>query len=237
MNLRSILFSVGRNLKADADLGSLVWGTPMKFPDARAAYVLLAVGFSVIAVGFLWDYQVHAAQLGAGGHAGHEEPFVGPPAHDAVLAGAGLVGVGLAAVALRRISGVDLATRVGLAKYVALVLLLADGAIHLFAVNEHLSIVAFAAFFLAAGIGELALPVVGGRRDRFVAWAGIAASAALIALFVYSRIFPAPISGEVEEVDALGVLSKVIEAAAIALLAYVLLSHRASRTVARTAGA
>jgi len=198
----------------------------IRLSSAAAGILLLALGLVLSAAGAFADYRAHAQVAESGGHAGHE-PVTGPPAHDAVVVGLGLAGIGAASIGLGALMRKDLGTRVGLAKYAALVLLIADGVLHLFVMNEHLSLAIFAAFFLGAGGVELGLPIVGVRRDRFVSWAGILVSAGLIAIYGYTRVLPPPFEEAPEPSEALGILSKVIEACVIALLGYVLLRRRA----------
>lgn len=186
------------------------------------SYGLIVLGLAISVGGFYSDYLIHSQT----GHVDHE-PGLGPPAHNLTAIGLSTLGLGVASLGFAFLLGKDLRTRIGIAKYAALVLILGDGIVHLFALNEHLDFLLFAGFFLIVGLGQLALPLLTVRRDRLLAWAGIVASAALIVVFVYTRILPPPFHDDPEPVETLGIISKALEAGTIGLLAYLLPHQKA----------
>jgi len=99
--------------------------------------------------------------------------------------------------------------RRGLAVLAVLVASLADGAIHLYAFNTHLDHPAIALFFGVVApvqvLGALRVPRASPAFLR--AWALF--TAALVAAYVVSRT--TAITGEIEPVETLGLLSKALE--------------------------
>ena len=187
---------------------------------------MIVLGLAITVVGFYSDYVVHSQLTD---HVDHE-PGLGPPTHDLAAIGLSVMGGGVASIGLGFLIGKEMGNRFGVVKYAALVLILADGLIHLLALNEHLDFLLFAGFFLAVGLGQIALPVLALRRDRLLVYAGIASSVVLIALFVYTRVLPPPFHDDPEPVETLGILSKAIEVATIGLLASLFQYKRWSRS-------
>lgn len=107
-------------------------------------------------------------------------------------------------------------------------LLLIDGLVHLFAFNDHLTSPFPAAFFgVLAPVQILAgalFPNAGSRGDP--GW--LLLTAGLLAAYIATRSFAVWPLAEIEEVDALGLLSKAVEAFTIlALVALLRLDRRA----------
>lgn len=109
--------------------------------------------------------------------------------------------------------------RVFTTRYIIGFLFIADGALHLLAFNDHLlESFATAAFFgifaplqIAAGI---AMPSLSRRLDR--GW--LALTAFFVAAYAVTRTVAVWPVGAVEEIDPLGILSKLVELLTIAFL-------------------
>jgi hypothetical protein len=115
------------------------------------------------------------------------------------------------------------------------------GAVHGAAAPQHFALWwAYGAFFAAAGVGQAAYGILlltqgiegwGGWsavRGK-VYWAGIAATLAIIALWLVTRTIGVPAGPEAGEVEPVGVLdlsSKVLEVALVACLARLLALRR-----------
>lgn len=104
-------------------------------------------------------------------------------------------------------------------RYLVAFLFLADGGVHLYALNDHLAEVLPAAFFAVVSSLQLAgaffFPTMGRELDA--AWIGL--TAFLIASYIVTRTFAVWPVGVVEAVEPLGVLSKMIETLALVILA------------------
>ncbi|HYY47507.1 MAG TPA: hypothetical protein VFA17_02355 [Thermoplasmata archaeon] len=101
-------------------------------------------------------------------------------------------------------------------RYLVGFLLIADGGLHLLALNQHLAAPGQAAFFAIVSpiqiVGGVAFFDLPRRLDPvWLLFTGF-----LIAAFVLTRTVPVWPVGVVEEVDALGLLSKAVEVATIA---------------------
>ena len=96
-------------------------------------------------------------------------------------------------------------------RYLVGFLLIADGGLHLLALNQHLANLAAALFFEIVAplqiLGGIAFPYLERRFD--VAW--MLFTGFLIAAFVATRTLSIWPIGAVEELDPLGVLSKAVE--------------------------
>jgi len=114
-------------------------------------------------------------------------------------------------------------------RYVAGFLLIADGGLHLFALNQHLSDPPAAAFFAVVSpiqiLGGMAFPHL-EHRQEFV-W--LLFTAFLIAAYVATRTFALWPTGVVEEVDPLGVISKVVEVLTLWILILLVRAARRKR--------
>ena len=171
-------------------------------------------GLGIAAAGAAIDVWATTAALVSGG----------PTAHDSVL-GYSLPITGLAFIAFGLVMAQpSLFLRKGLRRvYAASLLLIGDGLIHMSLVAAHIAQFPQAVFFgVVAGVqivAGLTLPE-SSRRLRDV-W--IYLSLGLIALYAVSRATGVPVLFNLEGVEALGVLSKILEV----LLILVLLSMRA----------
>lgn len=122
-------------------------------------------------------------------------------------------------------------------RHVIAFLFLADGSFHLYALNDHLG-EPFAASFFATFSGlqiaaAFAIPYV--RRQLDPAW--LALTAFLVLAYVATRTFAVWPIGAIEEVDALGLLSKVVEAFTVLALLSLVQTERAARKVATSSPA
>ena len=95
--------------------------------------------------------------------------------------------------------------------YVAGLLILTDGIVHLFAVSDHINVPLYVAVFAAAAVvqigGGVLLPFLPRQWDRY--W--IAFTVALIAIFAASRSFSLPPLWQQEGIESLGIFSKAVE--------------------------
>jgi hypothetical protein len=115
-------------------------------------------------------------------------------------------------------------------RYVVGYLFLLDGALHLLAFNQHLFSSTLAALFFEVVapvqiVGGILLPHIGPRFD--LAW--LFFTLFLIGVYVVSRTVPIWPIGAVEELDALGILSKLVEVGAVVGLVSLLRGERAAR--------
>src|SRR2546428_12370606 len=122
-------------------------------------------------------------------------------------------------------------------RYVVGFLLLADGGLHLLALNQHLAAAPQAAFFaivspiqIVGGIVFIDLP---RRLDPF--W--LLFTGFLIAAFVVTRTVAIWPIGVVEDVDPLGVISKAVEVATGVVLVSLVRATNAKKPHARAASA
>ena len=115
-------------------------------------------------------------------------------------------------------------------RYIVSFFFLADGSFHLYALNDHLSDPSFAAAFFAVFsilqlVGAFVIPYARRRLDP--AWLGI--TAFLIAAYVATRTMSVWPIGTIEEVDPLGVVSKIVEALTVLVLLSLWQSERVAR--------
>ena len=120
-------------------------------------------------------------------------------------------------------------------RYAVGFLLIADGGLHLLALNEHLGSAPQAAFFaiispiqIVGGIAFIDLP---RRLDPF--W--LLFTGFLITAFVVTRTVAIWPIGIVEDVDPLGVISKVVEVATAVVLISVVRANNAKKPETRSA--
>jgi hypothetical protein len=122
-------------------------------------------------------------------------------------------------------------------RYGVAFLLIADGGLHLLALNQHLGTPAAALFFAIVApaqiIGGVAYPSV--ERWWDAAW--LLFSGFLIGAFVLTRTVAIWPIGAIEEVDLLGVLSKTVEVVTCALLISVMRASAGTRAVPRSSAA
>ncbi len=114
-------------------------------------------------------------------------------------------------------------------RYAVAFLFLADGSLHLYAFNDHLGETVPAAFFAVfSGLQLAAAFIIPFSRHRLdPAWLGI--SAFLIAAYVATRTVSIWPIGEVEAVDPLGVVSKIVELLTVLILISIWQDERATR--------
>lgn len=97
-------------------------------------------------------------------------------------------------------------------------LLIADGGLHLLALNQHLENVAAAAFFAVVSpvqvLGGVMFPTLPRGLDR--AW--LLFTGFLVAAFIVTRTVAIWPIGVVEDIDPLGLLSKLVELVTVAVL-------------------
>jgi len=115
-------------------------------------------------------------------------------------------------------------------RYVVGYLILADGALHLYALNDHLSEFWTAAFFATVAVVEiaagLALPHLAMDFDPLWLWL----TGFLIAAYVATRMMIVWPNTEVEVVSGLDLASKLVEVLAVLALVQLLRKERALRT-------
>ena len=114
-------------------------------------------------------------------------------------------------------------------RYLISFLFLADGSLHLYALNDHLGEAFPAAFFgVFAGLQLAAAFLIPyTHSDLNLAWLGI--TAFLIAAYVVTRTVSVWPIGYVEDLDALGVISKVVEVLTVLMLLSLMQSERVTR--------
>jgi hypothetical protein len=122
-------------------------------------------------------------------------------------------------------------------RYLVSFLFLADGSLHLYALNDHLGELLPAAFFAVFSGLQLAAAFVipYTRRELDPAWLGI--TGFLIAAYVVTRTVAVWPIGSVEDVDPLGVISKFVEVLTVLLLVSLMWAARAERRKMRQAAA
>src|SRR6266566_1984440 len=106
---------------------------------------------------------------------------------------------------------------------------LTDGSLHLYALNDHLGEAFPAAFFgVFSGLQLAAAFLIPyARKDLDWAWLGI--TAFLIGAYVVTRTVSVWPIGYVEDLDALGVISKVVEVLTVLFLLSLMQSERVAR--------
>lgn len=114
-------------------------------------------------------------------------------------------------------------------RYLVSFLFLADGSLHLYALNDHLGEAFPAAFFgVSSGLQLAAAFIIPYTRSELnPAWLGI--TAFLIAAYVVTRTVSVWPIGYVEDLDALGVISKVVEVLTVLMLLSLMQAERTAR--------
>jgi len=180
------------------------WRTGLrKVHSAEGAFCLAGLFF--IGLAFVFDIAKHLATVAA--EPGHEhgggDVFLRvniPAMGIAFLA----FGMGMYLVEHHR-------SRLYLTAFVAGLLILTDGIAHLFAISDHVDIPLHAAVFIilapAQIAGGLLFPFLPRKWDRY--W--IVLTVALIVVFGISRRIAVPPLWDLEEVEPVGVFSKIIE--------------------------
>ncbi len=114
-------------------------------------------------------------------------------------------------------------------RYLISFLFLADGSLHLYALNDHLGEGFPAAFFgVFAGL-QLAAAFLIPYTHSNLEWAWLGITAFLIAAYVVTRTVSVWPIGYVEDLDALGVISKVVEVLTVFMLLSLMQSERVAR--------
>ena len=112
-------------------------------------------------------------------------------------------------------------------RYIVAFLFLADGSLHLYAFTDHLNDTFAATFFAVVSVLQIVaafvIPYARGRLDP--AWLGI--TAFLILAYVVTRTVAVWPIGVAEEIDPLGIVSKLAELLTVLVLVSLVQSERA----------
>lgn len=128
--------------------------------------------------------------------------------------------------------------RIGISVAVA-ILSLSAGIIHLLLVQEHLEeSYAWGVFFIFMGVFQIvygsAILLIAGRAGTILFYTGVAGNMAFIGVFIYARLLTppfAPEAGPIQELELNGVMTLILQALIVALLAYSLKSNREIKKV------
>ncbi|TLZ68802.1 MAG: hypothetical protein E6K06_00965 [Methanobacteriota archaeon] len=115
-------------------------------------------------------------------------------------------------------------------RYLVGFLLIADGGLHLLALNQHLDNVAAAAFFAIVSPVQIVGGIVFQFLPRGLDRAWLLFTAFLIAAFVVTRTVPIWPIGYVEDVDPLGLFSKLVELGTVVILVSLVRADRLAKT-------
>ncbi len=196
-----------------------------------AELAFFATGAMILVLGWLADL-LGIFELGASGGGGHGASATLPLRLFFTLYGVAFATAGMAYENFPQIlSDGEMAKR-----WIVAFLFLADGGLHLYALNDHLGEVFSSSFFALFASLQLAaafvIPYTGRELD--FAWLGI--TGFLIAAYVVTRTMAVWPIGFVEDVEPLGVASKLIEALTVVVLLSLWQTDRAARrTTARAA--
>jgi len=108
---------------------------------------------------------------------------------------------------------------------IVFVLSITAGAIHLLMIPDHMAeAFEWGVFFTVVGIAQIFYGFVFVKINKsFIYYLGAIGNAAIVALYVYARVFTppfAPTAGPVTEIDGAGICADVIEVALVILLLY-----------------
>jgi len=181
---------------------------------------LILIGIMAAVGAIAWE--LSALLVAAETHVGHEEAVV----HNAVATVVVILGVLLAAVGTRLILRSRFEAPEGYALLVASSAMFADGILHLEVVGEHLQILPYAIFFVAAGGTQLALGFGLLRARPLVYLVSSLVTIMLIVIFFVARFVALPFSEGVESFEAIGLLSKALEFAALSAVVFLLARWR-----------
>ena len=120
-------------------------------------------------------------------------------------------------------------------RYLISFLFLADGSLHLYALNDHLGEPYPAAFFGVFSGLQLAAAFIIPYTRSDLDWAWLGVTGFLIAAYVVTRTISVWPIGYVEDVDPLGVISKVVEVLTVLMLLSLMQSERTARRKLRAA--
>lgn len=183
---------------------------------------LVLVGLFVALGAVTWDLS-YVLSVQEPGHP-HEEGAV--LAHNAAATAVVVVGVVLAALGARMLLLGKPATRNAFLLFLASTLMFADGILHFYVVSEHLAILPFAAFFVAAGAVQLGLGFGLFKARPIVYYLSVLVTIGLIVLFFASRSFTLPFSEGPEGFEAIGIVSKALEFVTLGALGLLLYRWR-----------
>jgi hypothetical protein len=189
----------------------------------RLGLELVLVGLFIALGAVAWDLSYVAGMPEPGGSQNQAEVVAHNTAATVVL----VLGVVLAALGSRMLLLERPATRQAYALFAASTLMFADGILHFFVVSEHLSILPFAVFFVAAGAIQIALGFGLFKPRPYVYLLSAVVTIGFIGLFLLSRTVALPFSEGPEEYEALGLLSKALEGVTIVALVVLLYLWRA----------
>jgi uncharacterized membrane protein len=196
----------------------------------RLGFELVLVGLFVALGAVTWDLSDVLSMQETGHH--HDEGAV--LAHNAAATVVVVVGVLLAALGARMLLSERPVSRNAHLLFLASTLMFADGVLHFYVVSEHLSILPFAVFFVAAGAVQLGLGFGLFRERPNVYLLSVVVTVGLILLFFITRAIAVPFSEGPEELEALGILSKVLELVTLGALGLLVYRWRASSKAATT---
>ena len=114
-------------------------------------------------------------------------------------------------------------------RYIVAFLFLADGSLHLYAFNDHLGDAFAATFFAVSSALQIAAAFVIPYTHRRLDPAWLAITGFLILAYVVTRTVAVWPIGYVEEVEPLGVLSKLVEVLTVLMLWSLVQDERVSR--------
>lgn len=181
--------------------------------DLRKAYsaegAFVMGGLFFFALAWVWDLIDHLGILTSADptHVMGGDPFL--------RINVPVMGIALVAFALGLYIVEHHRDRTHLFAYLAGLLILTDGIVHLFAADDHIRIPLHFAGFVVVGLvqigGGILFPFLPRKYDK--GWALLIA--AMIVVFVVSRYVGLPPLWNVEEVEALGIFSKAVEVLAL----------------------
>jgi hypothetical protein len=114
-------------------------------------------------------------------------------------------------------------------RYILALLFLADGSLHLYAFNDHLRDLFSATFFAGFSAIQLAALFVIPYSKVRLEWFWLAITVFLILAYIITRTMAVWPIGYVEEVEPLGVVSKLVELLTVLVLVSLIQSERVSR--------
>ncbi len=184
--------------------------------SAEGAFVMGGIFFFALA--WVWDLVDHLGMLTASDptHAMGGDPFL--------RVNVPVMGIALVAFALGLYIVEHHRDRTHFLAYLAGLLILTDGIVHLFAADDHLGIPLYVAGFIAVGLaqvgGGILFPFLPRSWDRW--WALL--TVLMIVVFLVSRYVALPPLWNVEEIEPLGIFSKAVEVLTLFPL-YGLMAH------------
>ena len=190
----------------------------------RLGFELLIVGLFIALGAVTWDLSYVLSQ--AEPDHPHDDGVI--MAHNAAATVVVILGVVLATMGARLLLLGKPASRQSYWLFAASTLMFADGILHFYVVSEHLSILPFAVFFVAAGAVQLGLGFGLFRARPLVYLLSVLVTIGLIAVFFVSRVATVPFAEGPEEFEVIGILSKILEGATLVALGVLLYRWRTS---------